>query len=160
MWVNSVDQSFQQKQGVPEDIGKQTEELPQLMDDCEAEEIARRKAEVENVRRKVEEAIRKVDDNGTMWMWKAEVKKRAAEEARAAELEAKAEDAKCKAEAAEREAEAARVVVLEAVPGLEKMAASEVARAACGAARDARFMADNARVEATDAAGTAARLWI
>jgi len=157
--VNGVDQSFQQKQGTPEDIGKQTEELPQPMDDCQAEEIARRKAEVENVRRKVEEAMRNAS-NGTMKRWKAKVQERAVDEARAAELEAKAEDAKCGAEAAEHEAEAAGVVVLEAVSGLEKAAASEVARAACRTAGEARHMANDARRAAKDAARTAARSWV
>jgi hypothetical protein len=55
-----------------------------------------------------------------------EAEKRAAEETRASKLKAKAESAECKAQAAEREAQAARVVVLEAVSGLEKAAASEV----------------------------------
>jgi hypothetical protein len=128
------------------------------MDDCEAEEIARRKAEVENVRRKVEEAMQKANYNGSMWKWEAEAEERAAEEARAAELEAKAEDATCKAEAAEREAEAARVVVLEAVSGLEKAAASEVVRAARKTASEAWHVVDRARAGAE--AARRAALWI
>jgi hypothetical protein len=151
VWVNGVDKGFQQKQGAPEDIGKQTEELSQPMDDCLAEEIARRKAEVENVRRKVEEVMHDAGDR-TMTKWKAEVQERADEEERAAELKAKAEVAKCNAEAAEREAEAARVVVLEAVSGLEKAAASEIVRAACSTARRAKLSADNAREAAKMAA--------
>ena len=153
--MNGVDQSFQQKQGAPEDIGKQTEELPQPMDDCQAEEIARRKAEVENVRRNVEEAMRNAT-NGTIARWNAEVQERAAEGARVAEFEAQAEDAMCKAEAAEREAEAARVVVLEAVSGLEKAAASEVARAARITASNEGKRAYSARLKAR----RATRSWV
>jgi hypothetical protein len=76
------------------------------MDGCQAEEIAKQKAEVENVRRKVGEAIRNAA--GTeMRRLEAEVQKHVDAEARAAKLEAEAEDAKCKAEAKEREADAA-----------------------------------------------------
>ena len=155
MWVNEADKRFQKIQGAPEDIDKQTEEPG----DCEAEEIARRKAEVENVRRKVEEAIRNAG-YGKMNQWQAEVKRRVDEKARAAELEVKAEDAKCRAEAAGREAEAARVVVLEAVSDLEKAAASETAHAAYKEARDARYWADRAKGEASSAASQAAQLWV
>jgi membrane protein involved in colicin uptake len=169
VWVNGVDKSFQEKQGAPENIGEQTEEPPQPMDDCQAKEIAMRKAEVENMRRKVEEAMRNAD-NRTMMKWKAEAKRRAEAEARAAELKAKAEaeaeDAKRKAEAAEREAEAAEreaeavnVVVLEAVSGLEKAAASEVASAASRTASKARYMADGAADAAKAAAKATPWLW-
>ena len=159
MRVNGIDQSFQQKQGAPEDIGKRTKEFPQSMNDCQAEEIARQEAEIENVQRKVEEAIRNAND-GKMRKWKTEVQERAVVEARAAEFKAKAEEAKCKAEAAEREAEAARVVVLQTVSGLEKAAASEVARAACSTATSARYWANDARFKAAEAARKAARSWI
>ena len=152
MWVHGVDKNFQQKQGAPGDIGKQTEEPPQPVDDCQAEEIARRKAEVENVRRKVEEEIRQATNNGNLWRWEANVQKHVDAEARAARFEAEAEDAKCKAEAAEREAEAARVVVLEAASGLEKVAAGEIARLACNTATNARYVADCARTRAANAA--------
>jgi hypothetical protein len=54
------DKCFQEKQAGPEDVSKQTEEPPQPVDDCQAEEITRRKAEV--VRSKVEEAIRGLTD--------------------------------------------------------------------------------------------------
>jgi hypothetical protein len=37
--VNEVNKSFQQKQGKPENISKQTEEPPQSMGDCRAEGI-------------------------------------------------------------------------------------------------------------------------
>jgi hypothetical protein len=143
--VNGVDKSFQQKQGAPDDIGKQTEEPPQLMSDSQAEEVARRRAEVENMRRKVEETMRKAGKK-TKSRWSAEVQKRVDEdwEARVAELEAEAEDAKCKAEVA-------KFVVLEA-SGLEKAAASDVARAACRTASEARYMVELARVEAEEAA--------
>ena len=159
MWVVGVDKSFQQKQGAPEDMGKQTEEPPQPMDDCQAEEIARREAEVENVRRKVEEAMRNAD-NQKMWGWEAEVQQRVNEEARAAELEAKAEDAKRKAEAADREAEATRVVVLEAVSGLEKVVAKEVLREALTTAYNAKNEADTASRLAATAARKADCLWV
>jgi hypothetical protein len=152
VWVHGVDKSFQQKQGAPEDIRKQTKEPPQPVDDCEAEEIARGKAEVENVRRKVEEAIRNAADNGTMRSWEAEVRKHVDAEARAAKFEAEAEDAKCKAEAAEREAKAARVVLREATSGLEKVAAGKVVRAASSRASYARDAADCARAQAANAA--------
>jgi hypothetical protein len=158
VWVYGVDKNFQQKQGAPEDIGKQTEEPPQPVDDYQAEEIARRKAEVENVRRKVEEAIRNAADNGTMQKWEAEVQKHVDAEARAAKFEAEAEKQKCKAEAAEREAEAARVVVLEAASGLEKAAASEMLHEACNRARFARDKAVRARAGAESAARQA-RSW-
>ena len=121
--MNGADKSLQKIQGAPEAIDEQTEEPG----DFEAEEIARRKAEVENVRRKVERAMRTAGQ-GTMRQWRTEVEKRVYEKAIAAELGAKAENAKCRAEAAEREAEVARVVVLEAVSELEKAAASEIAR--------------------------------
>jgi hypothetical protein len=156
--VNGVDKDVQEKQGAPEDTSKQTEEPPQPVDDCQAEEIARRKAEVENVRRKVEGVIRNAVYNGAKLRLEAEVRKHADAEARAAKCEAQAEDATCRAEAAEREAVAARVVVLEAAPGLEKAAASEVARAACNTGYNARREADRARVEAARAAREA-RSW-
>ena len=155
MRVNVADKRFQKTQGAPEDIDKQTEEPG----DFEAEEIARRKAEVENARRKVEEAMR-FPAYGKMGKWQAEVRKRVDEKARATELEVKAEDAKCRAEAAEREAEAARVVVLEAVSDLEKAAASEIARAAYKEAGDARNRAYRAKEEASSAASQAAQLWV
>jgi hypothetical protein len=157
VWVHGVDKSFQQKQGAPEDIEKQTEEPPQPVDDCQAEEIAGRKAEVESVRRKVEDAIRNATYSGRR-RWEAEVQKHVDAEARAAKFEAQAEDAKCRAEAAEREAEAARVVVLEVTSGLEKAAAGEVVRAACNTASNARYEADCARIEAARAAREA-RSW-
>ena len=124
--MNGADKSLQKIQAAPEDIDKQTEEPG----DCQAEEIARRKAEVENARLKVEKSMGAAGQ-GTMSRWQAEVDKRVIEKARATQLEAKAEDAKCRAEAAEREAKAARVVVFEAVLELKKAAASEIARAAC-----------------------------
>ena len=158
--MDGVDKSFQQKQGAPESIaGKQTEQPPQPMDDCQAEEIARRKDEVENVRRKVEEAMRTAGAQKRM-KWKAEVDKRVAEEVKAAGLEARAKDAESKAEAAEREAEAARVVVLETELGLEKAAASEVAREACATAKSARSEADNATLWAANAARKATWPWV
>ena len=142
-------------QQAPEDVDKQTEEPG----DFEAEEIARQKAEVENVRRKVEGLMRAAGQ-GTMRQWQTEVEKRAVEKTRATELGAKAENAKCMAEAAEREAKAARVVVLEAVTELEKAAASCVARAACSEAKDARYEAVKAKERASCAAATAARSWV
>ena len=157
--MNGVDKSFQQKQGAPQDTGKQTKKPPQPMDDCQAEEIARRKAEVENVRRKVGEAIR-LADGRTVKRWEALVKERVNEEARVAELKATAEDEKCKAEAAEREAEAAKVVVLEAWSALEKAAASEVVREARKTASDARGRAERARVAAGGTARKAAWSWV
>jgi hypothetical protein len=128
------------------------------VDDCQAEKIARRKAEIENVRRKVEEEIRKARGSVKMRLWEAEVQKHVDAEARAARFEAEAEDAECEAEAAEREAEAARVVVLEAASRLEKVAAGEVARAACNTSRDARYGAACARDKAAKAA-IKARSW-
>jgi hypothetical protein len=155
VWVDGVDNIFQQKQRAPE----QTEEPPQPMDDFQTEEIARRKAEVENVRRKVEEAMHSADGR-TMRKWELQVNERSSEEARAADLEAKAEDAERKAEAAEREAEAARVLVLETVSGIEKAAAGEVSRLANRTAKQARNEADSARAGAAYAAQRANRSWV
>jgi len=107
----------------------------------------------------VEEAMRNANSQ-KMWKWEAEVQRRADEEARAAEFEAKAEDATCKAEAAEREAEAARVVVLEAVSGLEKVVASEVVREALTTAYNAKNEADTASRLAATAARKADCLWV
>lgn len=109
------------------------------MDDCQAEEMAR-KTNIENVRRQVEEAMRNVNER-RMTKWKAGVQERVVKEERAAELKAKAEDAKCKAEAAR--------VVLEAASGLEKAAANDVARAAN---KRAKCRADSTSIEATEAA--------
>src|SRR6266478_6394531 len=117
-WMNRVDKSLQEIQGVPEDVGGRTEELEQPIKDSQAGAKARCKPEVEKVRRMVETAMLNADE-GKMMKWKAEAEKRAAEEARVAEFKAKAEEARCKAEAAEAEAEAAKVVILEAATGLE-----------------------------------------
>lgn len=159
MWENGVDECFQQNQGA--------------LGDCQAEKIARQKAKFENARRMTEEAKRKEVENaqrmveeakrkeienvqhkvkelmrnadrGKMRKWEAEVEK----EARAAELVAKAKAEKCKADAAEREVEAGRVVVLEAVSGLEKAVASEVVDDAVNTARKARLNAKRWEEEA------------
>ena len=174
---NGVDESFQQNRGAPENIGDcQTEKIARQKAEVEnaqrkaleamqkdvenarlmsaeakrkevenarrMEEEAKRK-EVENVRRKVEDSIRKADRE-KMQRWEAEVER----EARAAELVAKAKDAKCKADAAESEAAAATVVVLEAVPGLEKAVASEVVSEALSMAKKARREASKWEAEA------------
>jgi hypothetical protein len=107
----------------------------------------------------VEEAMLNADE-GKMTKWKAEAEKCAAEETRASKLKAKAESAECKAQAAEREAQAARVVMLEAVSGLEKVAAREVMRATCIAASTARSQAHHANDKAAEAAGKAAQPWV
>jgi hypothetical protein len=157
VWVHGVDKSFQQKQEAPEDIGKQTKEPLQPVNGCEAEEIARQKAEVENVRRKVEETMRNAGD-GTMRKWKARLQNHVDAEARAAKFEAEEKDATSKAEAAEREAKAAKVVLLEATSGLEKVAASEVVHAAWSTVRKAGYEARCAREQAVNAAREA-RSW-
>jgi hypothetical protein len=155
--MNGVDKSFQEKQAAPGDRSGQREELQQPLEDRQVKAIAKHKPEVENVRRLVEEAMLNAD-GGKMMKWKAAAEKYAAGEARVSDLKAKAVDAECKAEAAERKAKAARVVV-EAVSGLEKAAASEVMRAACGAAIVARSEANKAKKAAKKAANQAAQLW-
>jgi hypothetical protein len=161
VWVNGVDKSFQRKQGAPEDIGKQIEEPLPTMDECQAEEKARQEAEIESARRKVEETMRNARFTGGMTSrWEAVVRQRVADEEKAAGLKVKAEDAKCKADAAKREAYAATVVALEAAPGLEKAAASEVARVANATSENARYRADETRREAESAARNAARSWV
>jgi len=102
----------EKKQEAPENIGVQTEESAQAMEDSQAEETATCKPEDENVRRKVKEAMHKAEGK-EMMQRKAEEAKREAEESRLAQLKAEAEEAQCKAEAAERKVEAARVVMLD-----------------------------------------------
>jgi hypothetical protein len=143
--ADGVDKNFQEIQAAPEDTSGQREELQQPLEDRQAKATAKRKAEVENVRRIVEEAILNADE-GKMMKWKAEAERRAAaEEARVSDLNAKAERANCKAEAAEREAKAARVVMLEAATELEKVVAGEVMHAASGVAKLARGEAKKAK---------------
>jgi hypothetical protein len=156
-----IDESFQEnlKQAAPGDINGQREEVDQpSAEDHQAKATAKHKPEVENVRRMVEAAMLKADE-GKKMKWKADAEKYGAEEAKVSGLKAKAEKAACKAEAAEREAEAARVVVLEAVSGLEKAAANEVRRAVCSTAKAARVEAKKAKKAATKAANQEAQLW-
>lgn len=110
------------------------------------------------MRRMVEAAMLKADE-GKKMKWKAEAERHGAEEAKVSDLKTKAESAVRKAEAVEREAEAARVVVLEAVSGLEKAAANEVRRAICSTAKTARGEANKAKKAAKKAANQAAQLW-
>ena len=155
-----IDEIFQEnlKQVAPEDINGQREELKQpSAEDHQAKATAKCKPEVENVRRMVEAAMLKADE-GTKMRWKADAEKHGAEETKASGLKAKAESAERKAEAAEREAQAARVVVREAVSGLEKQAALEVRRAICYTAKEARDEAIKARKAAMKAAHQAALL--
>jgi hypothetical protein len=152
------DKSFQEKQAAPEDISGHREELQQPSEVRQAKATAKRKPEVENMQRMVEAAMFKADE-GKMMKWKADAERHAAEEAKVSDLKAKAEGAECKAEAAERNAEAAKVVMLEAVSGLEKAAANEVRRAACSAATAARGEAKKAKKAAKKAANQAALLW-
>ena len=156
--MNGVDKNFQEKQAAPEDISEQREELHQPLEDRQAKVTAKRRPEVENMRRIVEEAMLNADE-GKMAKWKAEAEKSAAEEARVSDLKAKAEEAECRAVATEREAEAARIVMLEAATELEKAVASEVRRVASGAAKLARDEANKAKKAATKAANRAAQLW-
>jgi hypothetical protein len=100
VWIHGIDKGFQEKQEAQEDIDVRTERLAQLMEDSQAEVMARYEARVEAVRHMVKEAERKA---------KAEDMKRK----EAAEHEAEAAKEKLEAEAAEvarRQAEAARVV--------------------------------------------------
>jgi hypothetical protein len=157
--MNGVDKGFQEKQAASEDISGQREELQQPLEDRQAKTTANCEPEVENVRRMVEEAMLNADV-GKMTKWKAEAEKCAAEETRVSKLKAKAESAECKAQAAEREAQAARVVMLEAVSGLEKVAAREVMRATRIAASTARSQAHHANDKAAEAAGKAAQPWV
>jgi hypothetical protein len=141
--MKGVDKFQEKEQEAPENIGVRTEEPAQPMEDGQAEEKAGCTPEVENIRRKVKEAMRKAEEKEIMER-KAEKAKCEAWEARLAPFKAKAEEAKSKAEAAEREVEAARVVMLEAVTEREKAAAGEVSREACDAASWARFAVEAA----------------
>ena len=158
MWINGVDKSFQEKQGAPEDISGQREELQQPLEDRQAKTTANLKPEVENVRRMMEELMLNTDE-GTMTRWKDKAERCTAKEARVSALKAIAEDAEYKAEMAEREAEEANIM-FKAVSGLEKVVAREVLHTAQGAATSAKGLANDARYKAAIAAVEASQSWL